>query len=122
MRVLLFLLTRTLNMECLQFSRESAKRKCALRFSHNWENTPVTSADFNTIKFTNENGEMLSIERLRYLVSNVILTNANNEIYKLSSYQLVNLGEEEVTIESNEVPSRRLQTLLCFWFYRYRKC
>ena len=104
MKVLLFLLTGLLTFSACSSPEKEVGASVTLRFSHNWENTPVTSADFNTIKFTNENGEMLSIERLRYLISNVILTNVNNEIYKLSSYQLVNLGEGEVTIESNEVP------------------
>ena len=104
MRVLLFLLSGLLTWSACSSPEKVQSASVAVRFSHNWENTPVSSTDFNTIKFTNENGEMLSIERLRYLVSNVILTSANNETYELSPYQLVNLGEEEVTIESNEVP------------------
>ena len=116
MKVLLFLLTGLLTFSACSSPEKEVGASVILRFSHNWENTPVTSADFNTIKFTNENGEMLSIERLRYLISNVILTNANNEIYKLSSYQLVNLGEGEVTIESNEVPAGDYKLSFVFGF------
>ena len=116
MKVLLFLLTGLLTFSACSSPEKEVGASVTLRFSHNWEYTPVTSADFNTIKFTNENGEMLSIERLRYLISNVILTNANNEIYKLSSYQLVNLGEGEVTIESNEVPAGDYKLSFVFGF------
>ena len=116
MKVLLFLLTGLLTFNACSSPEKKVSASVTIRFSHNWDNTPVTSADFNTIKFTNENGEMLSIERLRYLISNVVLTNTNNEIYKLSSYQLVNLGEGEVTIESNEVPAGDYKLSFFFGF------
>jgi len=116
MRMLLFLLTGLLAWSACSSPEEAQSASVAVRFSHNWENTPVNAADFNILKFTNENGEMLSIERLRYLVSNVILTSASNEIYKLSSYQLVNLGEEKVTIEGNEVPAGDYKLSFVFGF------
>ena len=116
MRMLLFLLTGLLAWSACSSPEEAQSASVAVRFSHNWENTPVNAADFNILKFTNENGEMLGIERLRYLVSNVILTSASNEIYKLSSYQLVNLGEEKVTIEGNEVPAGDYKLSFVFGF------
>jgi len=45
-----------------------------LNFSHSWNGTEITNDDFNQLKFTNENGQVLSIERLRYLISEVSLT------------------------------------------------
>ncbi|WP_299115896.1 MbnP family protein [uncultured Winogradskyella sp.] len=62
-----------------------------LSFSHNWNGTPVTNADFNTIQFTNENGEMLSIERLRYLISDITFTSTSNEVLDLDNYNLIDL-------------------------------
>lgn len=65
-----------------------------LNFTHNWAGAPVTGADFNDIKFTNANGEMLSIERLRYLISNVTFTNTTSgAVQVVNGYNLVNLGE-----------------------------
>jgi len=116
MRMLLLLLSGLLTLSACSSPEKVQSASVAIRFSHNWENSAVSYADFNTIKFTNENGEMLSIERLRYLVSNVILTSANNEIYKLSSYQLVNLGEDKVTIEGNEVPAGDYKLSFVFGF------
>ena len=116
MKIVLFLLTGLLTLSSCSSPEKEVSATVAIRFSHNWENTPVTSTDFNTVKFTNENGEMLSIERLRYLVSNVILTSASNEVYELSSYQLVNLGEGQVTIESNEIPAGDYKLSFVFGF------
>lgn len=61
-----------------------------LKFTHNWNGVPLTNLDFNELKFTNENGEKISIERLRYLISNINLTGFNN-------YVLVNVGENSGT-------------------------
>lgn len=59
-----------------------------LKFTHNWDGVPVTSSDFNTFKFTNKNGEIISIEKLRYLISNINLGNQNK------NHHLINIGEE----------------------------
>jgi len=64
-------------------------------FSHNWDGTPVNNSDFNTIQFTNENGEQLSIERLRYLISDITFTTASNEVLRLDNYNLVDLTNNE---------------------------
>lgn len=63
------------------------------KFSHNWDGTAVTNADFNAIKFTNANGEQLSIIRLRYLISDIVFTTASNEQLSLSGYQLIDLND-----------------------------
>ena len=61
-----------------------------LNFTHHWNGLKITPQDFNELKFTNENGELLSIERLRYLVSNISLINGKN-------YHLIDLGENTGT-------------------------
>lgn len=65
-----------------------------LIFTHNWDGIPITTQDFNQLKFTNANGEKLSIERLRYLISNISIVGEKN-------YFLADLGEnsgKEITI------------------------
>ncbi len=69
-------------------------KKVTLNFIHSWDDTSVTKADFNDVKFTNENGDQLSIERLRYLVSKISLIDQNSNETQLSDYLLVDLGEE----------------------------
>lgn len=66
------------------------------KFIHNWDGTAVTNADFNTIKFTNANGEQLSIEKLRYLISKITFTTNTGEKLVLSGYNLI-----DVTNDSN---------------------
>ncbi|WP_298779503.1 MbnP family protein [uncultured Polaribacter sp.] len=58
-----------------------------LKFTHNWDGTPITATDFNDFKFTTENGELVSIEKLRYLVSNITLDS------QIKNYNLINIGE-----------------------------
>ena len=69
-------------------------------FTHNWDGTAVTNANFNTIQYTNENGEMLSIERLRYLISDVTFTKANGEEIVIDGYNLVDVTNNENLVYS----------------------
>lgn len=61
-----------------------------LNFTQNWDAVPVTSDDFNVFKYTNANGEKISIERLRYLISNISLLRNTN-------HTLINIGENTGT-------------------------
>jgi hypothetical protein len=60
--------------------KEEENISLTVKFTHNWNGVPVTNQDFNTFKFTTANGENISIERLRYLISNISLAEerANN--------------------------------------------
>lgn len=66
-----------------------------LSFLHNWDEISLTNSDFNDIKFTNGNGEKLSIERLRYLISNIILEKENGEKITLKEHHLVDVSKLE---------------------------
>lgn len=57
------------------------------RFTQNWKGIPITASDFNEFKFTNQNGDLIGIERLRYLVSNITIGSV------LKDYQLIDVGE-----------------------------
>lgn len=74
-----------------------------LNFVHNWNGANLNSSDFNDFKFTNENGETISIERLRYLVSNIRLINGN-ETFTFSDYNLIDFGEQNGLILNLEQP------------------
>ncbi|MGB0879852.1 MAG: MbnP family protein [Polaribacter sp.] len=81
-----------------------------IKFTHNWDGTAITSSDFNQFKFTNAHGETLSIERLRYLVSNIYLGNSENQNNKV--YHLVNIGENsglEFTLENIPLGTHQLK-------------
>ena len=61
------------------------------KFTHNWDGTPVNNSDFNTLQYTNANGDLLSIERLRYLISDITFTTSNNEALMFNVYNLVDV-------------------------------
>ena len=65
-----------------------------MTFSHYWNDTQVTNADFNDIKFTNANADVLSIERLRYLISDIEFTKTNGETVLLEGYNLVDVTNQ----------------------------
>ena len=67
-------------------SKEEENISLTLKFTHNWNGVPVTNQDFNTFKFTTANGENISIERLRYLISNISLISGENHF-------LIDVGE-----------------------------
>ncbi|TYA70138.1 MbnP family protein [Seonamhaeicola marinus] len=67
----------------------------SLNFGHIWDDTPVTNSDFNTIKFTNANGNQLSIERLRYVISDLTFNNSNGETISIEGYNLVDVTNAE---------------------------
>jgi len=62
-----------------------------LEFSHTWNGEVVTEADFNNLTYSNENGELLSIERLRYLISEITATAQDGTVISLGAYNLVDV-------------------------------
>ena len=64
--------------------------------SHNWDGENVSSEDIGTTEYTNENGEVLKITRLRYLISKIILTNSTGDEISITGnndYNLVDLSD-----------------------------
>ena len=72
-----------------------AQPQLSFTFSHNWDGTPVTNEDFNTIQFTNANGDMQSIERMRYVVSDFQLRTSSNELLRFNIINLVDVTNNE---------------------------
>lgn len=67
----------------------------SLNFHHSWEETNIGSEDFGELKFTNENGDLLSIDRLRYLISEITLTHESGFVTRLNDYNLVDVTNNE---------------------------
>ena len=90
-----------------------------LNFSHFWEDTKITNADFDDLKFTNENGEVLSITRLRYLISEVTLTHESGAVTTLEDYNLVDVTNDDglsFTTSSNILPGNYTSLTFRFGF------
>jgi len=68
--------------------------KLTFSFSHNWDGTNVAASDFGDLNYTNAHGEILSILKLRYLISKIILHKSNGDTIEFEGYQLVDLTDE----------------------------
>jgi hypothetical protein len=66
-----------------------------IKFSQNWDNTTIEQSDLSNTKFTNKLGTKLTIEKLRYLVSKITLTNGSNKATVFDGYKLVDLSDSE---------------------------
>jgi len=67
----------------------------SLNFKHDWDGTNVSNTDFNSIQYFNENNDELSIEKLRYLISNVTFHKSNGETIVVEGYNLVDVTNDE---------------------------
>lgn len=113
--IILFILGVFTN--CSSEENEISKTSVTIKFTHNWNGTPVTQLDFNDFKFTNDNGEKLSLERLRYLLSKITLTNSNNEKVELKNYQIINLEEAtSLKFKTNNITIKNYKLSFTFGF------
>lgn len=62
-------------------------------FTHNWDGSAIVDADFDQIQYTNANGELLSISKIVYLISDITFTNAAGEVFDAGDFNLVNVRE-----------------------------
>lgn len=85
--------------------QELPKTDVTFKFSHNWNNTEITNADFNNIQYFTENNDELSIEKLRYLISKVTFHKSNGEAIVLDGYSLVDVTNNT---DPTYIPSTQL--------------
>lgn len=69
-----------------------------VNFTHNWDGEEVTQADFGTTEYTNLNGEVLKISKLRYLISKIIVTNSFGDDIEINGYNLTDLTDENTFV------------------------
>lgn len=87
------LFTSLLILACSEDNDDTVTRvvNATFNFTHNWDGTSVSNANFNTIQYTNANGEQLSITKLRYLISKITFQKSNGEKIVLDGYNLVDV-------------------------------
>jgi hypothetical protein len=94
--ILVFLISGFACFSCSEDKDDKVyQTSITLNFSHNWDGTLVTNADFNTIKFTNAFGNQLSIERLRYLISKVTFYKSDGNTIELEGYNLIDVTNNQ---------------------------
>lgn len=93
LKYIFFTITFITLFGCIADSDEP-KSKITLNFNHYWDENEITNSELNSLNLTNEFGNLLSIERLRYLISGIVLTNDNGQTIELEGYNLVNISNE----------------------------
>ncbi len=63
------------------------------KFTQNWDGSDFTAANFGEFNYTNQHGETLSVTKLRYLISRIVLTRTNGETVEIPGYQLVDVSD-----------------------------
>lgn len=80
---------------------QTAEVTTTFNFTHNWDGALVSNINFNAIQYTNENGELLSIERLRYVVSDIIFSN-NERTIELDIHNLIDVTNNVMSFTTQE--------------------
>lgn len=101
---LLFLAITSLTItSCSSNEDESGKStSITINFTHNWEGKTITSSLIPETDLVNLKGDKLSIERLRYLVSNIYLENSSGIATEITDYIFVDASDEETLTFSTE--------------------
>lgn len=75
-------------------SQTNAPVPVTLTFNHNWDGESITGDDLNTLKFANANGQLMSVELLRYLISDVTFERADGQSITLDGYHLIDVTRD----------------------------
>ncbi|SFN43733.1 hypothetical protein SAMN04487989_101420 [Bizionia echini] len=76
-------------------------------FTHNWDGTTINNNNLQTETVINAHGEVMSMTRLRYLISRFELTNENGQTYRFNGYKFTDLSDETTynfSPENNNIP------------------
>jgi hypothetical protein len=104
----LFILSLVILFGCNSDSDDAVEStNITMVFSHYWNDMTISNSEFNTLNYTNAHGELLSIERLRYLISDIEFTKMDGQTILLEGYNLV-----DVTNQTNlsYTPSQEIST------------
>ncbi len=95
-RIIVVIFSMMFLLSCVEDeSPQLQKTNVILSFSHNWNGVNVNNLSFNTVQYINENNDVLSIERLRYLISNITFQKTNGEKIVIKGYNLIDLADSE---------------------------
>ena len=71
-----------------------------INFTQNWDGASFEKSDLSNTELTNKLGTKLTIDKLRYLVSKITLTNAADKATIFEGYKLIDLSDEESLVFS----------------------
>ncbi len=72
------------------------------QFSNDWDGITISTSDIENTLFTNENGEDITITRLRYIISDITFTKSNGDTQIIEGYKLVDVtnGDLQYTLDT----------------------
>ena len=78
----------------------------AFVFTQNFDDQNIQNADYETTEYTNANGEVLTLSKLVYLISDITFTNAVGDVFDAGDYNLIDArtGENTVFTPNIEIP------------------
>ncbi|MAP80275.1 MAG: hypothetical protein CL526_04210 [Aequorivita sp.] len=71
------------------------EKNITISFTQNWDGNEISAADLNTTEFVNEAGNLLTIARLRYLISRIALKKDDGSTINFEEYNLVDLSNND---------------------------
>ncbi len=72
---------------------DETKASITVNFTFNFDGVPVSNQNFNMFNYVNQDGDTLSISRIRYLISDLSLYKPNGDSIHLDDYQLVDMSD-----------------------------
>jgi len=72
-----------------------------IQFNHEWNSAGI---DLDDLKYVNANGEVISISKFKYLISNFKLHKSNETFVQFSGYMLIDLKNESISVSLPNVP------------------
>lgn len=78
----------------------------AFVFTQYFDDQNIQNADYETTEYTNANGEVLTLSKLVYLISDITFTNAAGDVFDAGDYNLIDArtGENTVFTPNIEIP------------------
>lgn len=81
-------------MACDKNDDQPQNTPVSIDFSHSFNQQAIDSSSFNALDYTNGFGTILSLTRLRYLISQISFTNQQGIKTLVKDYQLVDLSQD----------------------------
>lgn len=96
MKKYLTLFLSLLLLSCSSDSDEPIKEvSIKLNFTQNWDGTAIEKSDISTTEYTIKSGTKLTIDRLRYLISRITLTDGNQNATVFDGYKLIDISNTD---------------------------
>ena len=108
--IILFIFLFSLN-SCTNNDDSATIGTLNLNFTHNWDEEEINVSDLNDLKYTTANNDLISITKLRYLISNIILQTTEGDNVELDGYFLVDLNNNNISASITNVPSGNYTTI-----------